>query len=123
MKNLRSTAIIPAVILFICVLMNGCADTLSIDWDKRIGNYSYDDMRSDFGEPWKTETAADGVKTCDWPVFIRQSWHTHTEYVHNDSTDDFIIAGDRNSSGGLRYFYRMTFDSKGLLVKWKKVRG
>ena len=122
MKRFRLTPIISGVFLSICFYLNGCAGTGGIDWDKRIGNYSYDDMRSDYGEPWKTEVAADGSKTCDWAVYIRQSWHTHTDYVHDEYRNDFPIAGERDPSGGMDYFYHMTFDRKGLLLKWQKVR-
>ena len=121
MKGLHSRAVISAVFLFVSLFLHGCADTPHYDWDKRIGNYSYDDMRSDFGEPWKIQIAADGSKTCDWPVFIRQSWHTHTDYNYTYGRDDFPIASESNTSGGLKYFYRMTFDAKGLLIKWQTV--
>jgi hypothetical protein len=122
MKKLRSSLIFPAVFLLTSLFLCGCAGTQGIDWDKRIGNYSYDDMRGDYGQPWKTQIAADGFKTCDWPVYVRVSWQTHTGYDYTYGRDYFPITDQPNASGGVKYFYRMTFDAKGLLTKWEKIK-
>jgi hypothetical protein len=45
----------------------GCA-TQKIDWQARIGNYTYDQSVRDFGPPDKSAKLADGTLIADWMI-------------------------------------------------------
>ena len=62
-----------AVILFILtlltlttVLITGCKTTKPIDWNSRVGTYTFDQAVSEFGPPDKQTTLSDGKLVAQW---------------------------------------------------------
>jgi hypothetical protein len=52
--------------LLVLGLMGGCATTPRVDWDSRVGNYTYDQAESQLGQPIHHEARADGSQSAEW---------------------------------------------------------
>jgi hypothetical protein len=44
----------------------GCQTTPKVDWNSRVGNYTYDQAVAELGPPDKTATLSDGKTVADW---------------------------------------------------------
>jgi|SRR5271170_2825198 len=53
--------------VLIALAFAGCA-TQRINWQARVGNYTYDQAVRDFGPPDKSAKLADGTRVADWVV-------------------------------------------------------
>ena len=51
--------------LGLCVFLTGCAST-KIDWNSRIGNYTYDQAVIELGPPDKYAKLSDGTVVAEW---------------------------------------------------------
>jgi hypothetical protein len=91
---------------------------IKIDWNSRIGSYSFDDMVSDYGQPWKDHTEPDGTRIAVWPAVLEKNseWEFHTHHGHAEI--DRVTLEKPNVY--YQAFYWMTFDSRGLLQSWEK---
>ena len=58
------------------VAMTGCATGPTIDWESRIGNYTYDEAVLEYGPPDKKETLSDGTIVAEWLV-RKGHYHGH----------------------------------------------
>ncbi len=59
-------------------LLAGCASR--IDWDGRIGSYTYDDAVKEWGPPDKSAVTGDGVTVAEW-LLIRGRVHAFSSPV------------------------------------------
>ena len=48
------------------VLITGCKTTKPIDWNSRVGTYTFDQAVTDFGPPDKQTTLSDGKLVAQW---------------------------------------------------------
>ena len=57
----------PALLTFLAaaVLLLGCATT-RVDWNSRVGQYSYDDAVTEMGVPDRQATLSDGSIVAEW---------------------------------------------------------
>ncbi|MGZ8899516.1 MAG: hypothetical protein ACXW3Z_05420 [Limisphaerales bacterium] len=58
---------LPALLSFVTIatLLLGCATT-RVDWNSRVGQYSYDDAVSEMGVPDRQATLSDGSIVAEW---------------------------------------------------------
>ena len=54
-----------AIVLF-GMLFEGCKTAPKIDWNSRIGNYTYDQAVAELGPPDKTAALSGGNKVAEW---------------------------------------------------------
>lgn len=105
------------------LLATGCA-TSRIDWDSRVGNFSYDQAVIEFGPPDKEAMLTDGTRVTEWLVrrgyssaYVggvgRYGYPYHAPYGPGPYSYYEPGAPDR--------WVRLTFDPDGTLVSWKKV--
>ena len=111
--------------LFLAALLAGCATGPKIDWNSRIGDYSYDQAVTDLGPPDKFAKLTDGSIVAEWLIYRSYPsssvyfgggygfchpyfypWYGPTVYYH----------------GGYSYetFLRLNFGPDGKLKAWKK---
>jgi hypothetical protein len=67
-RRSRETVAAPALLIVklgLCVLLVGCAST-KIDWNSRIGNYTYDQAVTELGPPDKYAKLTDGAVVAEW---------------------------------------------------------
>ncbi|MCC6233407.1 MAG: hypothetical protein IT580_12230 [Verrucomicrobiales bacterium] len=101
----------------------GCASS-RIDWNTRVGTYSYDDAVREYGPPDKSAQLTDGSTVADW-MTARGGMQTATAYGSAWSPRP------RYGWGGPAYvvvdpptpdrFLRLTFDPQGKLASWQRV--
>jgi hypothetical protein len=113
---------ISLVSLGLCFLIAGCS-TNKIDWNSRIGNYTYDQAVTELGPPDKSAKLTDGTTVADWMTQRGHSggsagfaygypygyYYPGPFYHHYDET----YSPD--------YFIRLTFNPDGKLHSWKRL--
>ncbi len=55
-----------AILLFASFVIAGCQTTPSVDWNSRVGNYTYDDAITQLGPPDKQAKLSDGKMVAEW---------------------------------------------------------
>ena len=102
-----------ATAVFLCALAAGCATT-QIDWNSRVGHYTYDQAVLELGPPDKLAQLQDGTKVAEWLV--------SRGYSHGDVTGfqgmhwqqyEQMPSPDR--------YLRLTFTPSGQLSAWQSV--
>lgn len=96
------------------LLLLGCATTPKINWDARVGQYTFDQAVLDYGPPDKSAKLTDGTQVCEWlaqrgypRTAVFSAMHPHwIQYYELPSSETFL---------------RLTFDPAGKLKAWKKV--
>jgi hypothetical protein len=113
-----------SLLLVSAFLLAGCATGPRIDWNARIGNYTYDQAVLELGPPDKEAVLTDGTRVAEWltfrgrggyltgfggPVFYRP-YHFYGPppfyYAEPPSPDRFL---------------RLTFTPDGRLQAWNRV--
>src|SRR5689334_7361735 len=51
-------------------LLTGCASTPKVDWNSRIGSFTYDQTVAEMGPPDKSTQLSDGSSVAEW--FVKQ---------------------------------------------------
>lgn len=112
-----------ALLGIVSVLLWGCATGPKIDWNSRIGNYSYDQAVMEMGPPDRVATLTDGSRVGEWltargashgvvsgfgPTYSHPYLYGPPAYSYTD-----LPARDR--------FLRLTFAADGRLLSWQKV--
>lgn len=121
MKNLSSTWV-PSVtlwaILAICLVACGCRTTPKIDWQSRIGSYTYDQAVLELGPPDRYAKLTDDTVVAEWTtgrgssqVWLNYTygygyWWTQPTYVTTSAPERLL---------------RLTFGPDGKLKAWKKL--
>jgi hypothetical protein len=54
-----------SLIMFFALFLTACA-TNKIDWQSRVGNFTYDQAVLEFGPPDKEATLQDGTRVAEW---------------------------------------------------------
>jgi hypothetical protein len=126
MRKLIGRACVWGWILVLGAAATGCA-THRIDWNARVGTYTYDQAVLEFGPPDKEATLSDDRRVADWlvrrgspggyasfygPIFPPpyRSWGFYgpAYYGYYDS-------------GLPEVWIRLTFDKDGCLVGWERL--
>ena len=109
-----------AVLACTTLLISGCT-TNKVDWESRIGTYTFDQAVTELGPPDKQATLANGTRVADWM--------TRRGGVRTVSITPYYGYGP-NCYGPVYpsyvnhyipdYFLRLMFDPEGNLTKWRK---
>jgi uncharacterized membrane protein YedE/YeeE len=103
------------------LIVAGCTSTPPVDWNSRIGNYTFDQAVAELGPPDKTAKLSDGKTVADW---IK---HSHGGGVSFGMGTGFYSGGGTavgtgvsTSSGYPDKVLRLTFGPDGKLLEFKK---
>lgn len=103
-----------------CILLlgtTGCATRNTVDWDSRIGHYTYDKAVLELGPPDKSATLSDGSTVAEWL--------THRGYSHSTTFYSGYGHGPTmyrvTEPAGPQYYLRLTFGPDKTLQDWQKV--
>jgi hypothetical protein len=121
MKELKALILALSAILAITVA-TGCAST-RIDWNTRIGIYTFDDAIRELGPPDKSAQLTDGSTVADWVTSrgTRMStayvggWYPYGPYGWGGPNYVFV------EPPGPDRVLRLTFDPQGRLASWTRV--
>ncbi|HEX5218891.1 MAG TPA: hypothetical protein VFZ59_04940 [Verrucomicrobiae bacterium] len=105
--------------LLALVAVMGCA-TNRIDWNARVGTYTYEDAVVELGPPDKQEKLTDGTIVAEWLTQRgRTAYVGGTGYYYGYPGRGYY--GPSYIQGAPDYFIRLMFDPSGKLVSWKKL--
>ena len=96
----------------------GCAAP-RVDWDARVGIYTYDQAVLDLGPADKSETLKDGTKVAEWLTARGYSRGTLTSMGGQYYGSPWVHYYSEQPSPD--YVLRLTFSPDGLLRAWRKV--
>ncbi len=103
----------------------GCA-TKRIDWDGRIGGYTYDDAIRELGPPDKSAKLTDGSVVADWltvrgmqtaTAFGAGGWGPYRGSGYGHAGSSYVVMDPPSPDR----FLRLSFDPEGKLASWRKV--
>ncbi|PYM12464.1 MAG: hypothetical protein DME18_11370 [Verrucomicrobia bacterium] len=107
--------------LLLIWLLAGCASTPRIDWNGRIGAFTYDQAVAEKGPPDKSTKLSDGSTVAEW--FIKHSSSVSfgfgTGFYSGGSA---VGVGQTIGTAPSGQYLRLTFGADGKLTKWEKVR-
>lgn len=92
----------------------GCTTPPKIDWDARVGGYTFDAAVKELGPPDKSATLTEGTKVAEW--LTARGWSTPT---YHSFPDGRVIRTD--TGHGPDHWLRLTFTPEGKLTTWKRV--
>ena len=109
--------------VLVMFLLAGCATAPKIDWNSRVGNYTFDQAVLELGPPDRIAALSDGTKVAEWmtsrgyshgyvtsfgPHFYHPYFYGPPAYYYSDPPSP-----DR--------FMRLIFDPEGRLLSWRRV--
>ena len=105
------------------VLLTGCA-TPRIDWQARVGHYTYDQAILELGPPEKSATLTDGSVVADWLTQRGQTILVSGagSYLPYPSAGVGMGGGNLTAINTPDYLLRLRFDPAHQLIAWKKVQ-
>jgi hypothetical protein len=101
-----------ALVFGVVLLVAGCASAPKIDWQSRVGSYTYDQAVLDFGPPDKYAKLGDGTQVAEW-LTSRGRTGGYSSYVGRG----LVYYSDAYSPD---YYLRLSFDPSGRLQSYKK---
>lgn len=100
------------LIFGIALLLTACATT-KVDWQSRVGNYTFDQAVLEFGPPDKQAKLTDGSIVAEW-----LTWHGRAQYGHATYIGYGMV--DYSAANSPDYYLRLTFDPSARLQSFKK---
>ena len=97
----------------------GCASTPKVDWDGRVGAYTYDQAVMEMGPPDRSTKLADGTTVADWIVGRKPSFSVGLG-VGSYGGHGGVAVGQGVTSGGQARILRLSFASDGQLTRWER---
>jgi hypothetical protein len=106
---------------FLALLVAGCASAPKVDWNSRVGNFTYDQAVAELGPPDKSAKLSDGSTVAEW--FIKQgssvSFGVGTGFYSRGSS---VGVGQSVGTAPSGEYLRLSFGADSKLTKWERVR-
>ena len=109
----RTTQLLPLLGLML-LIATACTTVPKIDWDARVGSYTFDAAVKDMGPPEKSAMLADATRVADWLTVRGRSNPNYHSFP-----DGRVVRTE-----GVRdpdQLLRLTFTTDGKLKEWKRV--
>ena len=103
------------------LVLAGCAT--KIDWQARVGHYTYDQALVELGPPDKSAKLSDGAIVANWLTQPSQTVYMAGggTYYPNRGAWVGMAGGPVTAVTTPNYYLRLMFDPAGKLQWWKKV--
>jgi len=98
------------------LFFSSCASKPKVDWDARVGNYTYDQAVLELGPPAREATLADGKKVAEWIVGRSGGGLSLGFGTYSGSTG--VGVSKSVGPGPHDKVLRLTFAADGKLVNW-----
>jgi hypothetical protein len=101
------------------VWLAGCATMQSVDWNSRVGRYTYNQAVNELGPPDQQIPSADNKVTAKWIIqrVTGPSYSVGTGYFGNNTG---FAASHNFGPGSNTRFLQLTFGADGVLTAWSK---
>ena len=112
-----------AIFTLATTLITGCKSTPTINWNSRVGTYTYDQAVTDLGPPDKQAKLTDGKNVCEWIT------HRHGGTGLSVGTGFYSGGGGGGTGVGVSQsvgsgypdkILKLTFSADNKLVEWSK---
>jgi len=109
---------LPAVLLLAIALVTGCTTTKPVDWNSRVGHYTYNQAISEFGLPNRQTKLSDGKVESKWFVQppVGPRFNSGMSYYGNNG----FGAGQTIGTSRNDQMLQLTFGTNGTLTAWSK---
>jgi hypothetical protein len=109
----------PVILALAAAFINGCETTPAVDWNSRVGHYTYDQAVQELGPPDKQTGLTTGGTVAEWIE------HRPGGTSVGIGTGFFgpgmgIGVGETIGSGYRDRILKLTFDATNVLVSWSK---
>ncbi len=112
-----SLALLAALVV---VFWAGCASTPKVDWNSRVGNYTYDDAVKELGPPERSAETSDGTLVAEWFLKYGPSF-SFGFGMSSFGPHGGVGSGQGVTTGGNPQYLRLRFDKDGKLEGWEHV--
>ena len=104
-----------AALSFAMVLISGCATAPPVDWNSRVGHYTYAQAVNELGPPNRQSHLSNGATISKW--FLQPS--VPAAMPNNGMNNGFGV-GQSVNVGVNNQYLQLTFDTNGMLTTWSK---
>jgi len=115
--NPAATFSLPAVLLLALALLAGCSTTPPVDWNSRIGTYTYNQAVAEMGRPDRQASLSDGKMQYKWFIGPRITSPPNTG-MSNYGNQGFT--SDKTAGAVNNHMLQLTFGPDGKLVSWSR---
>ena len=115
----KVTGLVLAGVALFVLFLTGCRSTPKVDWNSRVGSYSYDQAVGEFGVPDKTATLSDGRTIAEW-ITGHTGGGAFSFGIGSYGSHTGVGVGQTIGTSGRTRGLRLTFDANGTLTAWSK---
>lgn len=105
----------------LALALAGCATTPKIDWQTRVGSYTYDQAITEFGPPDKAAKLSDGTTVAEWLERPAQILVTPQPYFGPPGYYYPPVPPTYTTTRFPATYWRLTFAPDGRLRQFKEV--
>lgn len=107
-------------VIMLAGVFAGCSSTPQVDWDSRVGSYTFDQVVTEMGPPERDATLEDGTRVGEW--FERRGANTSVGFgVGGTSVSGVGVGVNRTVNRQYNHYLQLTFDAAGKLAKWQRI--
>jgi len=101
------------------LLFAGCSSSPRVDWNARVGNFTYNQAVLELGPPNRVAKLSDGQIVADWVTGHRQINNARVG-TGVGTGGDSIAMSQSTGSGFREIILRLTFGADGKLTRWTR---
>jgi len=117
--SIQHAACLSMMLAVLSFVFAGCKTTPKVDWNSRVGNYTYDQAVAELGPPDKTATLSDGRTVADW-ITHRSGGSGLSIGTGFFGSHTGVGVSQSVGSGYSDLVLRLTFGPENKLVSWSK---
>ena len=117
---LTRVALVALIVALSALASAGCKSTPKVDWNARVGTFTYDQAVAELGPPDKTAKLSDGRTVADW---VERRHGTGLSFGIGTGVSTGHTSVGVGQSVGTSYsdrVLRLTFDRENKLVSWSR---
>lgn len=107
------------VLLPLAWVLAGCSTTKKVDWNSRVGSYTYDQAILELGPPDKQAKLSDGQTVAEW-ITRRSGGAGLTIGTGYYGGSAGVGVSQSVGSGSSDHSLKLTFDTAGRLANWSR---
>ena len=114
--SLLANGSLPAVLYLAMALISGCATAPPVDWNSRVGHYTYRQAIDELGPPNREARLSSGATEVKWFIPTVGT----IGMPNNNMNNGFGVGPNTNPGSFSNRYVQLTFDSNGVLTNWSK---
>jgi hypothetical protein len=112
-----------SMVALVALMLAGCVTTSKIDWQARVGNYTYEQAVAELGPSDKCTRLDNGAVVADWLTRHAQTVGAPEPYLLPPGTYFGPLTPMYSETTVPAQYLRLTFGADGKLRSWKKIAG